>query len=410
MAYYQKRNNGTYLVRVSNGFVDGKQVQYSTIFHPQPGATKAETERSLHEFGEKYERCIKDGSFTPGVALRGISTREAEMHLGKFIKEKYYPKIERKLSPNTVRFYKAVCSQFLIPSFGRVRLCDVTYHNLQQFIDFLAYSAPRKDGQEKRGLSPGSVKRYATVFRSVITEACRYGYLENNSLRHDSITYPKQVQPTLEAYSAEEAAQFIKALEVEPKMTRAMLMTALLIGLRRAEIVALKWSDIDFDKMTVSVNKSAYKAKGEPQSLKPPKSLHGYRTVFFPESLGKAFAEWKAEQNDIKLAAGEKWKDDGFVFTSPTGEMISLYSLSDICAAFEKRHGLRHLKLHGLRHTCGSLLMSMGADAETVRDILGHDSVRTTDIYLHPYDRNKKNAAGLMESVIGGNLEIQNDQ
>ena len=57
------------------------------------------------------------------------------MLLNDFIDEKYYPIIEQKLSPNTVRFYKSVCNSFLIPSFGRMRLCDITYHELQRFID-----------------------------------------------------------------------------------------------------------------------------------------------------------------------------------------------------------------------------------------------------------------------------------
>jgi integrase len=185
-------------------------------------------------------------------------------------------------------------------------------------------------------------------------------------------------------------------------MIRAMLMSALLIGLRRAEIVALKWEDIDFEKMSVSVNKSAYKVRGMPQGLKSPKSSHGYRTVFFPERLSKAFAEWRDEQEKMKEEAGEMWKDSGFIFTTATGEMISIYTPTDVCSKFEEKHGLRHLKLHGLRHTCGSLLMAMGTDAETVRDILGHDSVRTTDIYLHPYEKNKKAAACMMDAVLGG--------
>ena len=409
MAYYQKRKNGTYLVRVSNGFVNGKQIQHSTVFRPEPGATQAEIERSLHAFGNKFERCIRDGTFTPGMNLHGISSREAEMLLNDFIDEKYYPIIEQKLSPNTVRFYKSVCNSFLIPSFGRMRLCDITYHELQRFIDYLAHSAPRKDGSGKIGLSPGSAKRYATVFRSIITEACRYGYLENNTLRHDSITYPKQQPSVLEAYTAEEATAFMKALETEPPITRAMLMLALVLGLRRAEIVALKWQDIDFDKMTVDINKSAYKVKGMPQGLKDPKSRHGFRKIFFPDSLGKALEEWKNEQERMKETAGEQWRDYDFVFTNPYGKMISVYTPSDMCAAVQRKYGLRHLKLHGLRHTCGSLLMSMGTDAETVRDILGHDSVRTTDIYLHPYDRNKKNAAVMMEALLGGKLEVQDN-
>lgn len=111
----------------------------------------------------------------------------------------------------------------------------------------------------------------------------------------------------------------------------------------------------------------------------------------------------------MKENAGIQWNDAGFIFTNSYGDMVSVYTPSDICASVQKKHGLRHLKLHGLRHTCGSLLMSMGTDAETVRDILGHDSVRTTDIYLHPYERNKRNAAGMMEALLGGKIAVQNN-
>ena len=70
--------------------------------------------------------------------------------------------------------------------------------------------------------------------------------------------------------------------------------------------------------------------------------------------------------------------------------MISVYTPTRICQKFEEKHGMRHLKLHGLRHTFGSIMIAMGTDPETVRDMMGHDSVKTTDIYLHPYDVNKK--------------------
>ena len=89
---------------------------------------------------------------------------------------------------------------------------------------------------------------------------------------------------------------------------------------------------------------------------------------------------------------------DGKIAIGFAGSVADAFTL---CEKFEEKHGLRHLKLHGLRHTCASLMMLLGADAETVRDVLGHDSVRTTDIYLHPYEDGKKRAAGLVGSVIG---------
>ena len=114
----------------------------------------------------------------------------------------------------------------------------------------------------------------------------------------------------------------------------------------------------------------------------------------------KALAAWKAEQEKIIAKQGAKWQEQGYIFTTDTGNMISIYTPTRICSEFQKRHGLRHLKLHGLRHTCGSLLVAMGTDPETVREILGHDSVKTTDIYLHPYDKAKKKAADILDAAM----------
>lgn len=81
--------------------------------------------------------------------------------------------------------------------------------------------------------------------------------------------------------------------------------------------------------------------------------------------------------------------------------------LTRICADFQKRHGIRHLKLHGLRHTCGSLMVEHGTDPETVKAVLGHESIKTTNRYLHPYEDGMRKASGTMESIIRG---VANDK
>ncbi len=402
MANHYKRANGTYCVRVSNGIVCGRQQLVSATFYPPAGANQATVLRCLKEFELKFEKAVHDGIYRPGYKRQMNDPFFSEMPLGDYIRNIYFPSVGERLSPNTLRFYRAVCEQFLIPSYGKVRLCDITHHHLQDFIDFLAYRTERRDGTSQKGLNPATVKRYATVFRSVMSEACRRGHTEENPLRHDSIVYPKIKETLLDVYTPEETVAFCLALEKEPPMTRLLLMTALLLGLRRAELVALTWNDIDFSAGSLTVNKSAYKVKGCEQKLKAPKSLHGNRTVFFPSGYEKVLRKWKCEQDIFKAKQGERWREQNYIFTTNTGDMISVYTPTGLCAEFEKRHGLRHLKLHGLRHTCASLLVAAGTDPETVRDVLGHDSVTTTDIYLHPYDRRKKEAACRLEGILKG--------
>lgn len=267
-------------------------------------------------------------------------------------------------------------------------------------IDYLTTPGARADKDNDKPLSASNVKRYATVFSSLMTEAHRMGLVEENKLRMGTVRYPKIKKEPVRAYDRHEAAVFMEGLSDEPPRTRALLMTSLLMGLRRGEVVAFKWEDIDLKNQTLSVNKSAYKEKGKPQALKAPKSQNSVRTVYFSKIYAQALFEWQTEQNEQKRIAGTRWNEQGFVFTNEVGDMISLYAPTEICSDYEKRRGLRHLKLHGLRHTCGSLLANNGADLETDKVVFGHESIRTTEQYLTPYDASKRRAAELIADIV----------
>lgn len=399
MASYYRRKNGTYCVRVSNGTKDGKQELVSTTYKPPKGFTEKEIQRGVKEFAELFEASVHNGLYTPGQRNKQVINTFG-MTVRTFATEHYFKSIESYLSPNTVRFYRAVIGDIIIPSFGDIRLSDITSKHMQALIDYLSTPGSRADKNDGKPLAPSTVKRYATAFSSLMTEALRMGFIEENKLRNGAVRYPKIKRVPVRAYDREEATAFVEGLANESPKTRALLMTAILMGLRRGEIIALKWEDIDFRNYALSVNKSAYKEKGKAQALKSPKSLNSVRTVYFSEFYAKALLEWRAEQGAEKASAGTSWHEQGFVFTGPMGDMMSLYAPTEICAQYEARAGLRHLKFHGLRHTCGSLLANNGMDLETVKAVFGHESIRTTEQYLTPYDASKRSAAELIAGIV----------
>ena len=401
MASYYRRQNGTYCVRVSNGCKDGKQELISATYKPPTGYTEKQIQRGVKEFAELFEAAVHGGFFVSGKRNKA-QINPFGMTLGIFAAEHYFKSVEGHLSPNTITFYRSVVEDIIIPSFGKIRLTDITAQHLQGLINYLTTSGSRADASNAQPLSAATVKRYATVFSSVMAEALRMGFVEENKLRTGAVRYPKIKKESIRAYDRDEAAAFIAGLADELPKTRALLMTSLLMGLRRGEVVALKWEDIDFKNQTLSVNKSAYKEKGKPQALKAPKSQNSVRTVYFSQICAQALLEWQAEQSAQREQAGKKWKEQGFVFTNEVGDMISLYSPTELCSDYEKRRGLRHLKLHGLRHTYGSLLVTDGADLETVKALMGHESIRTTEQYLTPYDVSKRHAAEQISAIIFG--------
>ena len=236
--------------------------------------------------------------------------------------------------------------------------------------------------------------------QTMMTEAFKMGLVEKDVLHKQYIEYPKIYKKQIQAYDDDEAKTFFEGLLNEHPKVRALLLTSLLLGLRRGEVVGLMWSDIDFKNNCLTVNRSAYKVKGQPQSVKMPKSKNSIRTVYFPEIYAEALREWMEIQDRDRRAAGRGWKEQGFVFTNEVGNMINIYLLSELCSKYEEKCGLRHLKLHGLRHTCGSLMIKNGVDIETVKSVFGHESIRTTQQYLSSYDSAKRSAAEILAKTI----------
>ena len=400
MASYYKRKNGTYCVRVSNGMKNGKQELISATYKPPVGITATQEEKEVKQVADLFEAAVHNGVYIPGMKTKSTQTNAFGLTVGEFIGQHYFKRIEKKLSPNTVRFYRSIAEQFIVPSYGNLRLSDITIKHQQAFVEYLSSPGARADENDTELLSAATVKRYATVFSSVMTEACKMGFIDENKLKYGSVEYPKIVKKPIEVYNDDEARQFFDALQNEPPKIRLMLLCALLLGLRRGEIVALKWSDIDLRAHSLSVNKSVYKEKDEPQQLKAPKSQTSIRTVYFSEVLVSALEEWKAAQAEERVSAGFDWKEQDFIFTNSVGNMISLYTPSRICSKFEEKNGLHHLKFHGLRHTCGSLMASNGVDPETVKTVLGHDSIETTNLYIHPYEKNMRKAAEILGNIV----------
>lgn len=400
MASYYRRKNGTYCIRVSRGKPGGKQDLVSTTYKPPKGISASAAERGAKEFAELFEASVHNGLFTPGRKQKIEQINPFGLTLADFIQKHYYKRIEVKLSPTTVQFYKSVADQFLIPSFGRVRVCDISSAHLQSFVDYLASAGSRCNEENSEPLSGATVKRYATVFSSVMTEAHKMGYAEKDILHRQAIDYPRIVKPQIQAYDDDEARIFFNGLKEESPQIRALLMTSLLLGLRRGEVVGLMWSDINFKTGSMYISRSAYKTKGQPQALKPPKSQSSVRTVFFSEAYAEVLLAWREEQVEQRIKASRSWNEQGFVFTNEFGNMINICLPTEICSRFEEKCGLRHLKLHGLRHTCGSLMIKNGVDIETVKSVFGHENIRTTQQYLTAYDSAKKRAADALAACI----------
>lgn len=157
-----------------------------------------------------------------------------------------------------------------------------------------------------------------------------------------------------------------------------------MLGLRRSELLGLRWADVDLDAAELTIRQTVQRVDGSLQ-YQPPKTRRSRRSLPLPESVVFALRLHRARQAVLRLAAGEEWQDTGLAFTTPHGTPIEPRNLSRHSYPVRDDLGLSGVRLHDLlRHTCITLLLDFGAAPHIVQAIAGHSHVDVTmTIYAH---------------------------
>ena len=389
MANITQKPNGTYLVRISCGrdIMTGKQILRGRIFKPsKPDLSQERFQKELNEF-------IED--LTDELQCERNRKKPENKIVSDFAKE--YLSIQKtSLSPASYAFYQTIIEKHIIPMFGRMRLRDLKTYHVQDFILRLN-SLPRSDCKPGH-ISPSTVKRYTSVLRSMLTMAYKMYYMDDDVGLSRRLTFPKERYQEVDVFTIEETKAILTAAKTEPINIRLLIEIALFTGMRRGEIVGLKWSDINFDKQCLSVKRSIYKPKGEKSIEKEPKSHSSFRTIAIPSCLCKTLAEYKAWQEQRSLSL-DTWQNLDYVFTDENGNVMNPQTPTKQFSHFLARHNIRHLKFHCLRHTSATILLANSCDIKTVSARLGHSSIETTNIYLHMLESVDKQAAITFDRV-----------
>lgn len=394
MANITPKANGTYLIRVSCGLdSSGKQIVRSKTFKPsKPNLSYQKLNKEIDAFVAQFKEEV---SSEKGVV------RFDKMTLADFA-VKYLEMKKTVLSPTTYPFYEMIINTELIPKFGHMKLQEIKTYHVQEFINYLATEKQRGDGAPG-GIGATTVRRYTTVFRSMLSLAYQLEYTENDVGASRRIVFPKDDPTEIEVYNQDEVDEILQALKDEPTNIRALVEIAIFTGMRRGEIVGLKWSDIDFENQKVFVRRSIYKPKNGKAQEKLPKTKGSIRTISIPECLCKTLLEYRMHQDRHISFMGDAWKNLDYVFTEEDGYVMNPQTPTKQFSKFLKRHDIRHLKFHGLRHTSATLLLANGCDIKTVSSRLGHSDIETTGIYVHALESTDRTAANTFDTIMKRN-------
>ncbi|WP_353915164.1 site-specific integrase [Dehalococcoides mccartyi] len=164
----------------------------------------------------------------------------------------------------------------------------------------------------------------------------------------------------------------------------ALFYLALFTGLRRSELLALKWSDIDLNMGQLSISRSLHSLAGGKIIIRQTKTARSTRTVALSPSTVQVLKDHKCKQQAFKLLAGLHLNEDDFIFTNIDGKPLLPNTITHNWIKIIRKTGLNGIRLHDARHTHASLMLKQGVHPKIVQERLGHSSIQVTlDTYSH---------------------------
>ncbi|WMT42793.1 site-specific integrase [Paenibacillus sp. D2_2] len=297
-----------------------------------------------------------------------------------FVEQKYSIHVN-KLSPNTIKTYNAFINKHMITFFRGKQMENIkTLH----CVDFM---------ESIKGYSISVQQCCHSILKSIFTKAQQWQVIKSNPM--NGVDRPKGNNRSTKYYDAEQASKALMHLQTEPIAWRLYFTACMIGGFRRGELLALQWSDIDFEKQILHIDKSL--ASG--QVTKAPKNNKS-RSVkmpkWFMDELERFKTEWIAEKD----ANMDIWQGGNheYVFHDGLGKSVHITSPSHRWKRFTKRNNLPDIRLHDLRHTSATLLLEEGVSLKVIQERHGHTDFQTTaNIYSHVTKKLSDEAADKLE-------------
>jgi integrase len=285
----------------------------------------------------------------------------------------------RQVRPTTRVSYHQLIQDYVVPALGTVPVTRLDPAAVQRALGHWL-TQPRRDGRPGV-LSPTTVQRIVAILREALNDAVRTGVIDRNPCLQVPLPKAADFQPTV--WDADAVRRFL-AVAAEHRWGVGFRL-GLLAGLRRGEILGLRWEDIDWTQGVLTIRRALVHVRGQGDVLGPVKTARGYRQV----ALDADTVAWlRARQQRAEAeaaAAGALYRDHGHVLQTGTGTPVGTRNFDRTFDRLCRQAGVPRIRLHDLRHTHGTALYAAGVDLKTISDRLGHSQIRVTaDLYVRP--------------------------
>lgn len=360
---------------------------------------------SLPDGAGKYKtkwistKCVKKTE--AGKVMRGIldklesgqSVSQSRHDFMEFMRYWLDEVIRPQIEQTTYEGYMQNLERHIKPYFAPLNLSveELQLTHLQKFVND-KHKNGRLDGEG--GLTGKSIKKYMANVGKALDYAVKTGIIRQNPARY--VDFPKDKAFTGAFYSVEEIDKLLKACKGTPIETPIILATH--YGLRRGEIMGLRWQDVNFATGTLTIQNTRVRIKSVVE--KPPKSASSLRTFPLIASVGAHLQTLKVTQEEHKELFGKLYTDSDYICRWPDGRPQEVGYLNGAMSKLLRENGLRHIRVHDLRHSTASYLNKLGFSPKEIQVWLGHSDIKTTmNIYTHIDVGMKENIATKIDGL-----------
>lgn len=357
----QSKNDKFYVVL--NIYEDGKRKRKWISTGLSCKGNKRKAEQVLRDTLQQYER----QSLTAGSGIL----------LSAYIRH-WLSIAERKVDAVTYQGYEVLANSQILPYFDEkaIRLKDTSVDVLQAYFDEKRLQG-RKDG--KGGLSAATLRRHKNILHQALNEAVKNNLLPSNPCQF--VVLPKQEPYQSSYYSAEQLQSLFDAIQDDP-LCPLVKITAI-YGLRRSELLGLKWDSLDFDANRLTIRHTVAKVTEVVEKDKT-KNASSFRSFPLTDEARSIFLAAKARERENRLLFGSTYQENDYVFKWDDGRPYPPDYITKHFSKLLKKHSLPHIRFHELRHSCASLLLNSGFTLKDVQEWMGHADIKmTANIYGH---------------------------
>ena len=315
----------------------------------------------------------------------GIDLAPGKVTFKRVLERYKADQIARNLEPKTIQEDAARIRLYIEPRLGNILVSKLKPAHLSELYTFLLSSGRR--GAAK-GLSPKTVRHVHSIINAALVWATKMQLVPRNVAT--AVALPRVRRSEAKAFSVEETTKLLNG--AKDSDMGSLVVLAFTTGARRGELLAMRWPDINFEARHVTIKFSLSEVGGV-VCLKGTKTNKSRRVPLSTLAVD-ALRKQRAYQAQQKLLLRETYKDQGFVFSTPTGDPWLPSAVTDKFRKLARQCGVSSTRLHDARHTAATWLIAEGVDIPTVGAILGHAAASTTlNIYSHAI-------AGIAESAV----------